>query len=261
MAQSFNSVSFYGADGGVANGVPMSFQPYNTSEIYNSVLELDRISLETLTPWITGRGFLIPDTMAAFMELVFPDQTEQFKALMVTYCTGIDGITQLQAQTQEVNSGIEAQTMEVTTGLTGATKEITMTFPAELRGQFIRRYISYWLKGIYDPQTSRMTLLGAIDRGMRATEANVVASGIYFTTEPSFKEVEYSAYYCNASPKSANTDINNYKRGEHNISEVQVPFKCQWHDDNKFIHSAAKTYLDKITSKMSNFHEYKFRGL
>ncbi|MGL5313816.1 MAG: hypothetical protein ACRC92_11280 [Peptostreptococcaceae bacterium] len=252
---------FYGNAGSAADGVPKPLQSYRTSSIYNSVLELDTIALETLTPWITGRGFAVPDTMAYFMEAALPNETEEFKALVVSYCTGFDGVTPLTAVTTEVNSGIEHQSMEITTGLAGNTKEVTLTFPAELRGQFFRRYTEAWMKGTYDNTTSRTTYLGLVDKGLRQSEAYQVMSSLWMTTDPTFKEIEYCAYVCNMSPKTTQTDMNNYKRGEHNITEVAIPFKCQYHDGNRFIFDGCKTYLDRIYNNMENWHEYEFSRL
>lgn len=255
-------ILFYGATGGVENGVPEKFHAFKGSAIFNSVLELNRVQLERLTQFISGRHFLIPLDMAKFMEMVLPEETEEFKALLVSYCIGVDGFSDISLSTTEVNSGNEHQSAEISTGITGMTKEITVSFPAELRGQFIRKYIEFWLKGIYDPYTNRATYLGAIDDGrLRYTEGNQTMSALFFTTDPSWTEIESSAYLTNMSPKSAQVSLNNTRRGEHNIQEVQIPFKVQYSDGNIFIHDACKSYLKRIVANTSDFHTHKFEGI
>ncbi|MGL6132386.1 MAG: hypothetical protein ACRCZ9_12310 [Fusobacteriaceae bacterium] len=257
-----SDILFYGAKGGVQEGVPEQFQSFTNSPIFNSVLELNRVQLERLTQFISGRHFLIPLDMAKFMELVLPKETDEFKALMVSYCVGVDGFSDLSLSTTEVNSGNEHQSAEISTGITGMTKEITLNFPAELRGQFLRKYVEFWLKGIYDPMTNRATYLGAIDDGrLRYTEGNQTMSALFFTVDPSWTEIESCAYLTNMSPKSAMVSINNSRRGEHSIKEVSIPFKVQYSDGNIFIHEACKAYLKRIVANTSDYHTHKFEGV
>lgn len=226
----------------------------DSNMMYADLLQLDVVNLKRLTPFQPGRGYFVPVLMPRFMEKHWKKETAFFRSLLTLYATGVEGIQDPVLNFGEVNSGVESQNMEVPTNRTGHTNEITFQFPSDFRGQFITTYLDKWMNGIVDMYSDKGHYYG---EQMAWTNANHCMSGVYFTTDPSERMIEFACYLFNMMPKNTPLNINNKTKGENNPQEISPPFTAQMIHRNHRITEIAESYLKDIISASGNTTEYR----
>lgn len=213
--------------------------------VYQDVFILNPKMQRMMMPDLTGRGFIIPLGMPKFMEEMYKSECDVMRGLMATYASGVDGITARAAEFATVTNGNEFTDYDVFQKQSGAIKTVTVTFPAELDSQFIRTFHTNYLDGLYDPQSGRMTLKGS---SLSSNQTNLAFSAIMFTTDAKEEVVKYAVYLTNMIPENSPEDMNNWRRGEINHTELSMQYRCTGIANNKKINELAQKKLQALNS-------------
>ena len=210
-------------------------------------VHVDDEILDNLTPFIGGRGVFIPIDMAPFMERAFPIPTTKMRTLMQVYTTGLDGISDRTVESGVINLGTDANQISVPLKVTGNTKQITLTFPAELAALIISKYHGFWIDGMNDAHSNNAVYFGATKPGtddlMPFSLKNQTMRALYFTLDPSMREIQEVFLFSNMYPEGDKDSLNNYKKDDPNLGELQIPYSVHTRKGHPDLILLAEAYL------------------
>lgn len=216
--------------------------------IYEQILPLNKLVANRLTPFLPGRAYFIPVYMPLFCEMKQPTKTAFIKKLITSMLTGFQGIQDLTVEKATVATGSAAHDYDVVIGMTGDTKEVTLSFPTDLDGQPIRKFLNYWATGIYDRYSTLGHYYGApIPWG----QGNHTMSGVYFVLDVKGRMCQYAAYVTNMFPNMIPESMNNYKKGEHNPIALEIPMSCQFISNHPYATELANHYISIINTRVA----------
>lgn len=216
--------------------------------------------LHEFTPLKTGYARLFVLRLPEFLWHLFPRRSKNFRHIL-EYCTvGVDGIADLQLETEQVGGGYANRQMDVGTRTTDETNEITIKL-YEFSGSPVREYLDLWMTGIADPQTGLAHYHGALQiagKGLKNDENNSINTNIkynqanhtmemlYVNTDPTGLEdyVQNAALITNMMPKTSKRSHFNYESGQHEVVQLDVPFTAVKYESTQ-INELAKAFIKK----------------
>jgi len=240
-AITFNS--FFSNAGEATNTLTTLLGTSNASQLdTRSTILIDQDALNSLTPYISGNGVLIVLKMPAMLESKFATATTFFKSMLMVFATGLDGISDKSLETAQLNLGTDANTIEVPTSQTGYTKEVTITFPTDFNEQPLQKYVELWMSAIAGATNTAHYFGDNKDFGL----GNQTMTFIYATLDPSKTKIQSARLFSNAFPKNDKDSMNNFKKGEHNVEELQFTFSVHERVNHPDIFTLAQTYLTAV---------------
>lgn len=178
-----------------------------------------------------GYQFLSVLSLPKFMEKL-GEKDEKIKAMNANIrqelemkFRGLDGLSDMTADTLEITDGINTQRM-----INRVTLETSINISMqyfELHGSLFTRYAEMYLRGIRDPQTQARTYHGLIASGdLAPSYENEVFTFLYYVTDSTMLRLERAVLLCNC--QFANADLTLYNGSKDNISnqELTVDFTC-----------------------------------
>jgi hypothetical protein len=97
-----------------------------------------------------------------FMQIAFPDQTDNFKSYIETGYKSIQGINDLSASAETIQGGWANQSYEIITSVEDQTSEITIGL-YEQTGSPVREFLELWITGIRDPRSGVAHYHGVVE--------------------------------------------------------------------------------------------------
>ncbi len=217
--------------------------------IYEQILPLNQLAANRLTPFLPGRAYFIPHSMPAFMEETQKKKVALIKKLITSSLVGFEGIQDETAGFATIETGAESNNWEVLNTVTGDTKEVTLSFPAELDGQPFRKFLHYWITGVYDRHSQIGHYFGA---NKVWGQGSHTMSGVYFVLDVKGRMPQYAAYCYNMMPKMSPESMNNYKKGSHDPFALNIPFTVQLIGNHPFATEMANHYINLINQRVAH---------
>ena len=215
-----------------------------------SSILIDQEALNSLTPYISGNGVLIVVKMPDMLSTKFSAATTFFKTMLMVFATGLDGISDKTIETGQLNLGTDANTLSVPTTQTGFTKEVTITFPTDFNEQPLQKYIELWMSAMVGA-TNTAHYFDDVDGVADTTNVdfglgNQTMTFIYATLDPSKTRIQSARLFSNSFPITDKDSMNNFKKGEHNVEELQFTFSVHERVNHPDIFTLAQTYLNVV---------------
>lgn len=191
----------------------------------------DFTNAEQLNMYEGGHSMIVIINRPKFLDML-ADYDKDVKNLLDNFCNiveyefkGLSGIDDITSDTLEFNDGIsQMQTIGRVTEQSAS--EIQMTY-TEKSGSTITKFIKYYLQGVRDSRTQVKHYHGLIADGKLALGfENEVFNLLYLVTDASGLSLEAAYLLCNAWPASAATNIYNSERGNIDIKEVEITWRC-----------------------------------
>lgn len=191
----------------------------------------DFTNAEQLNMFEKGHGMIIVIDRPKFIEKI-AEYDKDVKNLLDSFCNileyefkGLDGIDDINAEDMVYTDGIsELATIGKVTEQSNS--DITMRF-IEKSGTTITKFVKYYLAGVRDSRTQTKHYHGLIAEGKMALGfENEVFNLLYLVTDASGLGLEAAYLLANAWPNSAKTSNFNIEKGNIEIAEIDVTFKC-----------------------------------
>lgn len=225
-------------------------------------------ALEQYDPLTTGYSRIFFLRMPYFMESIMPEETKNIRHLLEYGFTKIDGIGNIDLETEQIQGGYSGRSFDVATTSKEGTQSITISL-YEFSGSPLREYIDMWITGISDPYTGLGTYHGAKKDGIIIpyNQSNHVAEAIYVVTDPTgkgsekdikgktYNHIEYACLLTNMMPKSSPHNHFNYNSGEHSIVTVDLEFTCVKYQSPQ-INEVATLLVDRF-DVLSSYLDFK----
>ena len=276
------------------NYMKRNTKSYKDLSYFISGIDVTDQNLDQLTPYIPGIARLFMHKEPVFMQIAFPQQTENFKSYIETGYKSISGIEDLNASAETIQGGWANQSYEVITSVQDETNTLSIGL-YEQTGSPVREFIELWLTGMRDPRSGVAHYHGVVetpDLGTSNTgagtndnvrlrgntngnyvngefkmnenrfyvpycERNHTAEFVYYDLDPTAHYIEYACMFAHAFPKSAKKDHLNYSSGERSPIEMTVDFSVTKYE-SRYINDLAVHYLiaDQLEYNYLNFNPF-----
>lgn len=191
----------------------------------------DFTNAEQLNMYEGGHSMIIIINRPKFLDML-ADYDKDVKNLLENFCNiveyefkGLSGIDDITSDTLEFNDGI-SQMHTIGRVTEQSASEIQMTY-TEKSGSTITKFIKYYLQGVRDSRTQIKHYHGLIADGKLALGfENEVFNLLYLVTDASGLSLEAAYLLCNAWPASAATNIYNSEKGNIDIKEIEITWRC-----------------------------------
>lgn len=199
-------------------------------------------NLNQFTPYIQGVSRIFLHKAPYFMEKVYSQKTKNFKSLIETGYTRIDGIGDIDVEFTEFEGGFNGDKFSTVAKSTDNSDSLTISV-YEQSGSPVREYIDTWITGVRDPRTGIAHYHGAIkDGSVIYGEKNHTAEFIYITMDPTGQHIEYACMFASAFPTKVSKSHLNYEKGQRDNVSMDLEFRCKKYE-SPAINAAAAAYL------------------
>ena len=264
---------------GAKNFMKKNTKNYRDMSYFIAGIDVTDQNLDQLTPYIPGIARLFMHKEPIFMQIAFPEETDNFKSYIETGYKSVQGINDISASAEAIQGGWANQSYEILTSVEDQTNEITIVL-YEQTGSPVREFLELWLTGVRDPRSGVAHYHGVVETpGHLATEQftgsymslaqqnasqqqiyvpycerNHTAEFVYYDLDPTAHYIEYACMFAHAFPKNVNKDYFNYNSGERSPVETSVQFSVMKYE-SRYINDLAIHYLirDQLEYNYLNF--------
>lgn len=232
-----------------------SLKGYNTSKVigengsfFQGTWDFHHDNVKQYDPFINGYAFIYWTRLPEFLmyrqslgtEAV--DDYQAFKWMTMRNFKSFDGLSDIELSAEAITAGFTGNEMYAATGMTKGNTEFTLKHQ-ELAGSPIRKLYSSWVNGIRDMDTGIAYFEDGNGNPMEYSMSNYTGELLYVVTDPSGgtmkNSIEFAAYFTNVFPTRVPMSHLNYASGEHNFTEIDIPFKGIMHVSDKINELAA----------------------
>lgn len=182
-------------------------------------------------PLVTGYAFIVWTKLPKWIVQEYPG----FKAMTEKNFKAFSGIEDMELQTQQYQYGFANNDYNVAAGITKNNTEFTLRHQ-EFSGSPIKNMYQFWVSSVADPETAIASYPKVY--GMEYSAKNHTGELMYIVTRPDVnnvekRNIEFAAYYTNVMPTRIPLSHFEYTQGEHNLVEIEIPFKGNMHLSSK----------------------------
>ena len=269
-------------------GTAESYMKKNTKNYKNlsyfiAGIDVTDQNLDQLTPYIPGITRMFMHKEPYFMQIAFPEETDNFKSYIETGYKSIGGIADISVGSEQIQGGWANQNYEVISSVTDDTDTISIGI-YEQTGSPVREFLELWVTGVRDPRSGVAHYHGVVETpnhintkttdGTYTTyqaqgninsenvsgiwvpygEKNHTAEFVYYDLDPTAHYIEYACMFAHAFPKSVKKDHLNYSSGDRSPVEMTVDFAVMKYE-SRYINDLAIMYLikDQLEYNYLNF--------
>ena len=276
-----SSVAYADKVGTYQSYMKKNTKSYKDLSYFIAGIDVTDQNLDQLTPYIPGIARLFMHKEPVFMQIAFPEETNNFKSYIETGYKQVQGINDVSVTAETIQGGWANQSYEIISSVEDSTNEITVAL-YEQTGSPVREFIELWITGVRDPRSGVAHYHGVVETpehgstGLDAgtysemgnynnkgkiyvpyAEKNHTAEFVYYDLDPTAHYIEYACMFAHAFPKSVNKDQYNYSSGERSPIEVSVPFSVMKYE-SRYINDLATRYLiaDQLEYNYLNFNPF-----
>lgn len=187
-------------------------------------------NLDKFTPYIRGVSRIFLYKAPPFLNKSgsgYEELTKNFRSMIETGYTRIDGIQDTTVETVEFEGGFNGQKFRNVSSSTNDTDTITISV-YEQTGSPIREYMDLWVNGMRDQRSgiAHYHNTEGIDYG----EKNHTAEFIYCTMDPTGKKIEYACMFAHAFPLKVPKSHLNYESKNRDNVLMDLEFAVQLYE-------------------------------
>lgn len=230
----------------IQSGIKNNNKDYTNFCYWLNGVDVTDQNLDQFTPYIQGVSRLFVYKLPPFMNELMPEKCKNFKSLLETGYTRIDGIQDTQVETVDFEGGFGGQKFRNISLASNDTDTITISV-YEQTGSPIREFIDSWVTGMRDVRSgiahyhgakwnASETSLASYERSSTNSEAveyserNHTAEFIYCTLDPTGQFIEYACMFAHAFPlKVPKAHLNYETRNRGNVL-MDLEFAVQMYE-------------------------------
>jgi len=220
---------------------------------FHGGLELTHNELQNFDPLVTGYAFIVWTRLPDWLD---DAGFTSFKELTQRNFKSLQGISDIEIDTQAYQYGFANNEYNVAAGVTKANTEITIKHQ-EFSGSPIKNAYQAWASGIRDPETGIATYPALYQKEYKA--ANHTGEFMYIVTRPDgnasthYYNIEFAAYFTNVFPTRIPLAHFNFDQGDKSVVEIEIPLKCNMH-----ISAKVDAYAQAL---LKHTHGFRTEGL
>ena len=183
-------------------------------------------NLDKFTPYIPGVSRIFLYKKPHYMNVMYPNRSNNFKTFMEAGYTSIQGIGDMSTEFTEFEGGFAAQKFSTVQSVSESSDTLSISV-YELTGSPIREYLDTWITGVRDPRSGIAHYHGAIkaNPGVTYGEINHTAEWIYTTMDPTGLDLEYTCMWAHSFPGNVPKSHLNYSSGERDKVSMELEFR------------------------------------
>ena len=208
-------------------------------------IDVTHQNLDQFTPYIQGVSRLFMYRMPFFMATLYPQKTKNFRALIETGYTKVDGINDISVDFVEFEGGFNGDKFSNVSQARDDTDTLTVSL-YELTGSPVREYIETWVTGVRDIRSGIAHYHGALLKHSDVLEYGEkyhTAEFIYENLDPTAQLLEYSCMFALAFPTKVPKSHLNFEKGQRDNVTMDLDFKVKKYE-SPAINLVGQHYLD-----------------
>jgi hypothetical protein len=218
---------------------------YQNFSYFLGGIDVTQQNLDQFTPYIQGVSRIFLYTAPIFMEKQYPTETKNFRSLIETGYTRIDGISDISVDFVDFEGGFNGDKFSNVSQARDDTDTLTISL-YEQTGSPVREYIETWVTGVRDIRSGIAHYHGALvdySNVVRYGEKYHTAEFIYITLDPTAQELEYSCMFAHAFPTKVPKSHLNYEKGNRDNVSMDLDFRIKKYE-SPAINKVGQYYLD-----------------
>ena len=228
----------------IQSGIKSNTKNYSKFSYFLGGIDVTQQNLEQFTPYIQGVSRIFLYTAPIFMDKQYPQETKNFRSLIETGYTRIDGIGDISVDFVDFEGGFNGDKFSNVSQARDDTDTLTITV-YEQTGSPVREYLDTWVTGTRDIRSGIAHYHNAL-----VDKANVVKYGekyhtaefIYMTMDPTGQEIEYACMFAHAFPTKVPKAHLNYEKGNRDNVQMDLEFRVKKYE-SPAINTVAQYYL------------------
>lgn len=230
------------------------------SRLWQGVPDMTTANIRAFDPAYQGHTFLFVTGTPVFLEAAYDttgtgaQHMTNLTTLIQEASTGFSGQNNKVVNFVEQTDGYSNRKMSHPTSVTKDIDEITVKLH-EFKGLVLKNAIEYWVDGIYDEKSQVAHYYGAIST-LEFSIANHTMSMLTVQVDPSWLEIQDSAWYHNMIPVEVGFEHFGWEKGQVNIVEdFDLRFKAN-EERGPLITEAAIAYMNsEILANMAKYFD------
>jgi hypothetical protein len=203
-------------------------------------------NLDQFTPYIQGVSRIFLYKAPIFMDKEYHTETENFKSLIETGYTRIDGISDISVDFVDFEGGFNGDKFSNVSQARDDTDTLTISL-YEQTGSPVREFIETWVTGTRDIRSGIAHYHGALvdfaDGTVKYGEKYHTAEFVYITLDPTAQELEYACLFAHAFPTKVPKSHLNYEKGNRDNVSMDLDFRVKKYE-SPAINKVGQYYLD-----------------
>lgn len=225
---------------------------FNKFGYFLNGIDVTQQNLDKFDPYIQGVSRIFMLKSPKFMDSKFPGLTKQFKSILETGYTRVDGINDITVDFVDFEGGFAGQKFSNVSLSRDDTDTISISV-YEQSGSPVRLFLDTWVTGVRDPRNgvatyhqASFTASGAI----QYNEMNHNAEMLYMTLDPTAKRLEYACLLAKMFPTKVPKSHLNFEKGNRSETLLDLEFRCVKYE-SPYINDLAAQFLAKDQIKYS----------
>lgn len=212
----------------IQSGIKSNNKNYENFCYWLNGVDVTDQNLDQFTPYIQGVSRLFLYKTPPFLADIMPVKTKNFKSLIETGFTRIDGIQDTNVETVDFEGGFGGQKFRNVSLASNDTDTITISL-YEQTGSPIREYIDAWVTGMRDIRSGIAHYHGGLATN-DYSERNHTAEFIYCTLDPTGRHIEYACMFAHAFPLKVPKSHLNYETRNRGNVLMDLEFAVQMYE-------------------------------
>ena len=228
----------------IQSGIKSNKKSFEEFGYFLGGIDVTRQNLDSFTPYIQGISRIFMYNAPYFMEKQYPTETRNFKTMIESGYTSIQGISDISVDFVDFEGGFNGDKFSNVSQAKDDTDTLTIS-TYELSGSPAREYLDTWVTGVRDIRSGVAHYHGALDEQPTCKEYGQkyhTAEFIYETLDPTAREIEYACMFANAFPTKVPKSHLNYEKGSRDNVTIELEFKIKKYE-SPAINQVADWYL------------------
>lgn len=234
----------------IQTGIKQNRKNYKNFCYWLNGVDVTDQNLDEFTPFITGTSRIFVHKLPPVMEQLDPGMCENFKSLVETGYTRIDGIQDTTVEFTDFEGGFNGQKFKNVSLVSNETDTLTITV-YEQSGSPVREFLDTWVNAVRDQYSGIAHYHGLFDskelgKNIVYGERSHTAEFIYVVMDPTGRAIEYACLFAHAFPtKVPKSHLNYESRGRNNV-QMDLEFAVQMYE-SPAINALAAYYMINST--------------
>lgn len=230
----------------IQSGILCNRKSYEQFGYFLGGIDVTNQNLDEFTPYIQGVSRIFLYNPPFFMDKQYPRETRNFKTLIESGYTSIQGIGDITVDFVEFEGGFNGDKFSNVSHAKDETDTLTISV-YEQSGSPAREYLDTWVTGVRDIRSGIAHYHGAIEEQPTVKaygQKYHTAEFIYETMDPTAKYIEYACMFANGFPAKVPKSHLNYEKGNRENVSMELEFRIKKYE-SPAINEVATNYLEE----------------
>lgn len=230
----------------IQTGIKQNRKDYSNFCYWLNGVDVTDQNLDQFTPYIAGTARIFVHKLPPFMDKLDSTMSKNFKTLIETGYTRIDGIQDTNVEFVDFEGGFGGQKFRNVSLASNDTDTITISV-YEQTGSPLREYLDTWVSGVRDLKSNIAHYHGiwddtSIQAAPEYGEKYHTGEFVYVVMDPTGRAIEYACLFAHAFPTKVPKSHLNYESRNRSNALMDLEFAVQMYE-SPAINALAAYYL------------------